>query len=188
MKPSIARGIALLLVLCLLCGAVTCANALPEGASFDVNYVMALATDNLSTRSGPSTAYQETGTYKVKGQTIRLLSYAFDSNGICWVQCDIPYHDVYRRLYTGLKRFDATVADLEALPLEDPMSFVAVKAVETATALYGPGLGYGAYGKLTVDRGQRVALIAVIDDFAQVEWTTSDKSYRAWVFAGSLAY
>lgn len=188
MKLRTARRVSLLLTLCLLCAAVPGAHASPEGFSIDVSYITVLAIDNLSTRSGPSTAYSETGTYKVKGQQIRLYSYAFDSNGVCWVQCDIPYNDVYRRLYTGLKRFDATVDDLAALPLEDPMNFTPVRALETATALYGPGLGYGAYGKLTVDRGQRVSLISAIDDFAQVEWTTAKQSYRAWVFAGSLDY
>lgn len=185
MKKLSVRWLSLLLVLCLGCGVAAGAYAAPIVYSIDDAYVKALAIDKLSTRSGPSTAYRETGTYKVKGEWIRLLSYAYDSNGVCWVQCDIPYGDEVRRLYTGLKRFDPDTVDLTALPQENPDDFVTVTALETATALYGPG--YGSYGKLTVDRGQRVSLVATMDDWAQVEWVGS-KHYRAWIFIGSLDY
>lgn len=185
MKRNFIRRIGLLL-LCFMCVCPVGAGAMPMIFTLDDVYVEGLATVNLSTRSGPSTAYRDTGTYKVKGKWIHILSYAFDDHGVCWVQCDIPYGEEYRRVYTGLKRFDATTVDLESLPQEDPLTFETVTVLETAKALYGPGLGYGMYDKLTVDQHQKVLLVAMMDDFALVEWKTAKQSYRAWIFAGVL--
>ena len=175
-------------VLCAFCLFTFSAFAEPLTYAIDDVAVEGLTIDNLSTRSGPGTVYRDTGTYKVQGEWIRIYSYAYDKSGVCWVQCDVPYGDEFRRVYTGLKRFDANTVDLASIPCEDPESFETVKMLETATALYGPGLGYSAYDKLTADRGMKVKLIAVMDDFAQVEWAGSKQRYRAWVFLGSMDY
>ena len=104
------------------------------------------------------------------------------------MQCDVPYGEKLRRVYTGLKRFDASTVDLNQLPQEDPDKFETVKVLDTATALYGPGDGYSTYDQLTADKNSKVSLIAVMDDFGQVEWKTSKQRYRAWAFLGALDY
>lgn len=121
------------------------------GTSFN-GIVEALTIDNLSTRSGPSTKYRETGTYKVKDEYVRLISLAYDENDICWVQCEVTYGNKLRRLYTGLKRFDISTFDLGSVPEEDPLDYRA-KITSTSKAMYGPGDGYGTYDSLTVDKG-----------------------------------
>ncbi len=145
----------------------------------------ALAKENLATRSGPGGDYRETGTYPLKGELVRLFSQAYDEDGNCWVQCDMPAGDKLRRVYTGLQRFDAATFDLggvrEEIPLDDH-----AKMVATVHAMYGPGEGYDAYAELTVDKGQTVIIIAIEEDYAQVEWKTSKQLYRAWVPTDSL--
>jgi len=156
----------------------------PTG-SITKNIVQALAADSLATRSGPATQYRETGTYQVKGEYVRLVSLAYDGGGLCWVQCEVLYGNTLRRVYTGLQRFDAATFDLDGVPEEAPLGYQA-KVTATSKAMYGPGDGYGAYAQLTVDKGQTVTVIAVESDYAQVEWTTSTQSYRAWVPAHTL--
>lgn len=74
----------------------------------------------LATRNGPSTIYEDTGTYNVKNQWIRVLARAWDDrNGIWWVKCEIPYHGEIRVLWTGYKRFDPKSLSLEDIPEED---------------------------------------------------------------------
>jgi len=156
-------------------------------AGLTESVIKALATDNLATRSGPATEYRETGTYQVKGEHVRLISLAYDEGGLCWVQCEVLYGKQLRRVYTGLKRFDVVTFDLDSVPEEDPPGDQA-RVIATSKAMYGPGDGYGAYAELTVDKGQTVTVIAIENDYAQVEWTTSRQSYRAWVPVHTLRY
>ncbi len=156
-------------------------------SSYADSVFYAKATQKLSTRSGPSTFYSETDTYQVIGEQIRIISRADDSDGVCWVQCDIPVGSTYRRLYTGLKRFDTTYLDIRSVPLESPLDYRA-SVTKTTKAMYGPGGNYGTYGKLTVDKGQTVTIIAIEGDYAQVEWKTSKSRYRAWVPLSILRY
>ena len=77
-----------------------------------------LTTQKLATRSGPSTQYDETGTYFVKGQYIKVICRAYDSlTGIWWVKCEIPYHGEIRVLWTGYSRFDSDTLPLDSIPI-----------------------------------------------------------------------
>jgi uncharacterized protein YraI len=149
--------------------------------------VQALTIENLATRSGPGTGYRETGTYRVKGKSVVVISRAYDRNDLCWLQCEVLYRDKVRRVYTGLKRFDAASFDLESVPEEAPLDYSA-KVTATSKAQYGPGDAYGTYGSLTVDKGQTVTIIAIEGDYAQVEWETTEQKYRAWVPVNTLRY
>ena len=157
------------------------------GNPYGLAPIEGLAVDRLATRSGPSTEYRETGTYWVEGEAVRIVSLAYDKNGICWVQCEVLYGNKLRRVYTGLKRLDTASFDLGSVPEEAPLDFQA-RVISTSKAMYGPGEGYATYAELTVDKGQKVAVIAIENDYAQVEWTTSIQSYRAWVPAHTLRY
>lgn len=152
-----------------------------------VTFVEGLAMEKLATRSGPATEYRETGTYEVKGESVRIISRAYDENDICWVQCEVLYRNELRRAYTGLKRFDTASFDLDDVPEEEPLGDQAA-VTTTSEAMYGPGGGYATYTDLTVDRGQTVTLIAIENDYAQVEWETPEQCYRAWVPVGTLRY
>lgn len=154
---------------------------------FTDGLIEALAIDDLATRSGPSTEYRETGSYPLKGDYVTLISVAYDKNDICWVQCEVPYKNTLRRIYTGLKRFDINSFDLDSVPEELPLEYQA-KVTATSKAMFGPGDGYGTYDSLTVDKGQTVTIITIENDYAQVEWNTTKQSYRAWVPVRTLSY
>ncbi len=195
-KPLFTRAMLLLLVcLCVMgMGGMAAAEDSLSAAtpSFGQNgaeggFIEALTIDNLPTRSGPGTKYRETGTYKVKDEYVRVISQAYDHGGVCWIQCEVLYGNKLRRVYTGLKRFDSATVDLASLPGEEPLA-ERVKVIATSKAMYGPGAGYDTYGSLTVDKGQTVTVMAMENDYAQVEWTTTKQSYRAWVPAHTLKY
>jgi len=149
--------------------------------------VKALAIDNLATRSGPSTVYTGSGTYNVKGENIWIFSLAYDNNDLCWVQCEVPYKNSLRRVFTGLKRFDAASLNLNGVPEERPDGSQA-KVTETSNAMYGPGVGYDTYSSLMVEKGQTVTIITIEDDYALVEWTPAKQICRAWAPLSTLDY
>ena len=182
MKKSLIRRT---LTLSLVCTLALWICAMAGAFAAQDSPIYALAIDDLPTRSGPGTKYRETGTHRMLGQNIRIISLAYDHSGVCWVQCEIPYGNQMQRLYTGLKRFDTSTFDLSAVPAEYA-STQQVKASATSKAMYGPGPGYAVYDKLTVERGLKVTIIATEGTYAQVEWTTSKQSYRAWVPLNSL--
>ncbi len=101
--------------------------------------VAAYVTDRLVTRSGPATKYRETGIFEIQGESVRLISFSYDDNDICWVQCDVPMGGTLRRVYTGAKRFNGDTFDLADLPEEIPLDEKA-KVIATTRALYGPFL------------------------------------------------
>ena len=116
-------------------------NPAPQGELYG------LAKDNISTRSGPSTKYQDTGTYKLKGQYVRVYSRAYDSvNEIWWVKCLIP--DNGRLLWTGYKRFDSSTLPLDSIPIEGaPQPSMPTPRPATPTPQpYNPAPQYALYG------------------------------------------
>ena len=104
-RQSLCVALALMLLLCM-----AAQSALAEG-------IYGLAIMKISTRSGPSTKYQDTGTYDLKGQYLRVLARAYDDvNEIWWIKCVIPTNG--RALWTGYKRFDHATLPLEIIPIE----------------------------------------------------------------------
>ncbi len=79
----------------------------------------ALATMKLAINAGPGTAryFNEIGTYNVKGQMVKVFAKSWDTdNDIWWIKCEIPGTD-HITGWTGLKRFDQSTFDLDALPV-----------------------------------------------------------------------
>ena len=125
-----------------------------------------LTIDKLSTRDGPGTTYNETGTYSVANQYIRVLSRAWDDrNGIWWVKCEIPYHGEIRVLWTGYKRFDPSTLPLESIPIEGTSGTPSQSGAEWQAAykqfissgqydsdLYNPN---GEYNRMLRDRDKQ---------------------------------
>ena len=79
----------------------------------------ALATMKLAINDGPGTSryFNELGTYNVAGQMVRVFAKSWDTdNDIWWIKCEIPgtNHVIG---WTGLKRFDQSTFDLDALPV-----------------------------------------------------------------------
>ena len=81
--------------------------------------IYALATQRLAVNSGPGTKryFDELGTYNVAGQYVLIYAKAWDpNNGIWWLECLVPGTGVVG--WTGLKRFDTSTFDLDAVPTE----------------------------------------------------------------------
>ena len=163
-----------------------CGEPLPASTTA-VSYVTGHTVDNLSTRSGPSTDFTDLGTYRLKDQDVRIFSICYDANEVAWVQCEITYGGAMRRVYTGLKRFDAQTVDLslvrEEIGLDEaPLATVA----EGATLRYGPGTQYGLCKQAMATRD--VAVISEENGWAQVQFLADETPWRAWVLTSDLTY
>ena len=91
----------------------------PNCAAKRPEEIWALAIKDLAINAGPGTKryFRELGTYRVKGQWVRVYAKSWDTdNDIWWIQCEIPNTD-HVIGWTGLKRFDADTFDLDALPV-----------------------------------------------------------------------
>ncbi len=77
-----------------------------------------MATTRLATRTGPTTEYTEPGTFYLEGSYVKIVSIAYDENGVPWVQCEISEGYGLMRVYTGLKRFDAATVALPTFDLD----------------------------------------------------------------------
>ena len=78
-----------------------------------------LVIKKLATRSGPSPRAEDTGTYSVVGQKLRIYSRAYDPiENAWWVKCDVPYHGKIRTLWAWYTRFDSKTLPLEVIPVE----------------------------------------------------------------------
>ena len=168
-------------------------NGTGSGSS---SMVLRSTTENgkIPTRSGPSTKYTEPGSFSVIGKDIRIISRADDAGGVCWLQCEVPVGSTYRRLYTGLRRFEPVPAsfDIYSVPLERPLNYRAKVSRATPNLLYGPGGNYGSYGSKdahgSLKKGAIVTIIALENGYAQVEWKAGSALTRAWILESSLEY
>lgn len=77
--------------------------------------LLAMSNRPISTRSGPSTKYDELGTYwNDGGHTVTVLSRA-SGNDIWWLQVEFEYGGKTVRVYTGEQRIDI---DVSRVPIE----------------------------------------------------------------------
>ena len=91
-----------------------------EAAAGTDGELYGLVIKKLATRSGPSPRAEDTGTYSVKGQRLRVYSRAYDPiENAWWVKCDIPYHGEIRTLWAWYTRFDSNSLPLESIPIDE---------------------------------------------------------------------
>ena len=103
--------------------------------------IQVLTKERLATRSGPGTNYTETGSYFQANTWVKAISAAYDNaNGIWWVQVELEYLGLKRRIYTGVKRLQMS-AD-QVMTEEAEGGAVLTRSVY---AYYGPGNGYDMY-------------------------------------------
>ena len=162
-----------------------------NSGSSNQNYaysVNAKLTDDLATRSGPSTSYTGCGSYKMKGQTVKVLSRAYDQGGVMWVEVEFSYGGGYRRAWTGAKRLNLSSSQLASLPEEDFSSYIGYGTLNTSTApRFGPGSIYAAYGDRNYYRGNRVAVIDIDNGYYKIEsYHTDGKILRSWIPASCV--
>ena len=135
----------------------------------------------LSTREGPSTSYNEPGTFFKKNnvwkdKTVRVLSKAFDGS-IWWVQVDFSSGSASYRVWTGLKRVDV---DLNLVRESTPIGMMDMRPTDT---WWGPGGSYAktkkanVYGETDIEiYGRENGFLEV--DYYDVNW---EVDRRCWV-------
>ena len=143
-------------------------------------YMTGKTSNVLAGRSGPGTEYTSLGTYRVKGEYVRIINKSYDVNGVCWIQAEVHYGSKIRRIYTGLKRFDTRTFRTTRVSVEKPLN-VAVTVVEETPAYYGPGNGYGIYDKLVVSVMEEATLIRRENGFSLIEQENNGTPRRIWV-------
>ena len=91
------------------------------------------------------------------------------------------------RVYTGLKRFDATTVDLSKVRAESSYTEAQRASLPHQTTLrYGPGTEYGVY-RQDADP-QPVLVIHVENGWAQIQSTEAETPWRAWVMESEITY
>lgn len=174
-------------VYCPVCGAALQAVSGAAPTATPQPYIYGHTIDRLATRSGPSTDFTGTGTYQVKDQDVPIFSVAYDVNGVAWVQCEVSYGGALRRVYTGLKRFDATTVDLSQVRAESQDTQARKAQLPgKATLRYGPGTEYGVYREDVAS--QPVLVMYVENGWAQIQSTKAETPWRAWIAESSLSY
>ena len=180
------RYIAVLAAL-VLCLAFTCSQA-DEYNEAGYTYTVKLI-DNLATRSGPGTQYTGCGSYKIKGQQVTALYWAYDKGGVVWVEIEFSYGGGTRRAWTGAKRLSISSKQLSNMAYDEGSSYLGAGTVKwNETPRFGPGYWYAPYNK-TVSRGQYVWVITRMNNFWQIEYTQSDGAiFRCWIPEDSLDF
>lgn len=147
--------------------------------------VPATLSQRMATRSGPSTGYDELGSYFSAGQNVEVVSRAWDDvNNLWWVQVEFTYSGKLRRAYTGIQRVNV---DLGMLPEETSI----IEATLNCPVLpfYGPGQAYAQH-RDTLTAGLVGTIYAYENDYAQFEFLdhSSLKMRRVWVPCSALSY
>ena len=118
-----------------------------------------LVIKKLATRSGPSPRAEDTGTYSVKGQRLRIYSRAYDPiENAWWVKCDVPYHGEIRTLWAWYTRFDSKTLPLEAIPIDEEYleSFDLPATADPLASSPEPALSVGAAGNEVMNLQSRL--------------------------------
>lgn len=187
-------GITLMVIICLACtaafaGSWTVPGGNAGGYTSGGYTVDAQLIEDLATRSGPSTQYTGCGSYRMNGQTVRVISRAFDNGGVQWVQVEFGYGGAVRRAYTGVKRLNISNNQLASIREEGWTVFIGYGTVSTAVnPKWGPGEYYATYTDRTMGRGTRVAVINYENGYYQVEcYHTDGNIFRSWIPSGYLS-
>lgn len=166
---------ALLLCICLVLGV---------SSALAVSYPTQL-TMRLSTRTGPSAAYTEPGTFfsDWEGVTVNALSKA-QGNGVWWVQVEFTYGGQMYRAYTGAKRI---TLDPALLPAEETLGTATLNNA-FLTGRYGPGNHYAAIPDALPAYAEG-SIVACENNWVQFDFTDSATGMkrRVWLPADKLS-
>ncbi len=156
--------------------------SLPHGAA--LASLTVTANQKLATRTGPSTRYDEPGTFLYTGASVTAVAKAWDSyNEIWWVQVDFAEGSSRYRVYTGLKRLNVNIQSLT-----EERSLGSDTVSTAADARYGPGSSY-APCSLNVPASTRVTVWARENGYSLVEYSDiriSNPMRRCWIPSSCL--
>ena len=133
----------------------------------------------LSTRSGPSTRYDEPGTFfqnSWQSTTVKVLGKSWDSgNNIWWVLVDFSSGGARYRAWTGLKRVDVNINSVPEI------YSIGEGTVSATDAWRGPGSNYAKAPRIS--SWKDVIAFSRENGYVEVEYYNpgNDRIYRCWV-------
>ncbi|MDD6050132.1 MAG: hypothetical protein PUC00_02495 [Clostridiales bacterium] len=159
-------------------------TAVPEPVGYPSRGgVIGYSNQRIPTRSGPSTYYDEPGSFYSAGHEVKVISKSWDSeNDLWWYQLEFKIDGEWYRLYTTGYRIDV---DESAIPAEPPVG----DPLDTRQALvqhdiyYGPGEEYARLNHYSLYEGTTCDIYAIEDDWAMVDYYNyaMDVKSRGWV-------
>ena len=164
----------MLCVFCLFCMVLSAGMASAQST----NGVYAYINQKLATRTGPSTSYDEPGTFFGKtwqGQTVRVLHKAYGS-GVWWLQVEFASDGKYYRVYTGLKRVDTDIS----LISEESVIGSGTTLSYSVSGYYGPGTAYAAI-RSSVPANTAFSLLERENGYLHIEFGSDKNMRRAWI-------
>ena len=159
---------------------------LPAWALADQSGIPARLSQKIATRTGPSSAYDEPGTFlasSFSNAQVTVLTKA-QGNGVWWLQIEFQDGGSRYRVYTGQKRVNV---DISRVPEETLLGRGSMSAAGSVPGYYGPGPQYAPISApvpwsvdVTVWGAENgYLLVDFFDDEAQTQ-------RRAWVYAGHV--
>ena len=147
------------------------------------SHIQCTLNNQLATRTGPSTRYDEPGTFLSAGKTVTALSKVYDQNSeIWWVQVEFSESGKLYWAYTGLKRLNGL--NLANVPEEDVIGNCTTTS--STVGYYAPSTKAAAI-RQSIPTGIECTIYGYVhsdaDDYVQIEFYDSGlRTYRrAWV-------
>ena len=147
------------------------------------SYATGTLNQRLATRTGPSTKYDEPGSFLSAGARVTVHSRSYDSmNEIWWVQVEFTADGERYWAYTGIKRIDGV--NLSGILEEEQIGECTVN--QSTPCYYGPSYDYKQI-KRNVPAGVKCKIFGYVyndpSDFIQIEFYDSGAGClrRAWV-------
>jgi len=138
----------------------------------------AALNQSMAARTGPNTKYTEPGTFPQS--TAITVFYQTSGNGVMWGMVEFKRNGEWYRLYTGMKRIDASNVP------KDSENYVYAYLTSAVTPRYGPGTEYAAQPK-KLPAGGSVKAYYQENDYAMVDYEGYDQVIRGWVPMSTLS-
>ena len=156
-----------------------------QAPAYNGRTIFAVLNQKIATRTGPSTKYTEPGTFLKAGDTVQVISLAYDNNDVPWVLVDFTAYGGHRRAYTGLKRLDISA---DQIPEEQPLNLHAVLRQDVIPR-HGPGRDYMKHKDVTLYAGESATVIMRENGWVMLEILRPDQPrMRVWVEEASVRY
>ncbi len=145
--------------------------------AFDYSATRASLNQDMATRTGPNTKYTEPGTFP-EATSIQLY-YQTEGNGVMWGLVEFEHNGELYRLYTGMKRIDASRVPTEA------ENYRTMTLCTDATPRYGPGKAY-ALQPDWLPTGGSVKVYCQENGYCMVDYEGSSQTVRGWITVESV--
>ncbi len=170
----------------LACVCLMMTSILPGALADGMNAVKAGLKMRIATRTGPSTAYTEPGTFFESNwqyAQVKVISKAFGS-GVWWVQVEFTDGGRLYRAYTGVKRVDV---DLNGIEQEQMLGTAVLSTAGDTPAHYGPGTHYAPM-KDPVPWGAEGTVVMAENGYVLLDYYDEylNQQRRAWLPADDV--